>query len=67
LSAEAAFNSPGANLLFAERTSFELAIFHDRTHPFAAFCLIKDLASRLNLRIIAAETPNLSVTIPIHS
>ena len=42
LSAEAAFNGPGTTLSFAERTSFELAIFHDRTHPFAALCLIRE-------------------------
>ena len=62
LSAEAAFNGPSANLLLAERTSCELAIFHDRTHPFAAPCLIRELASTANLMIVVGQ-PQASVVI----
>jgi hypothetical protein len=55
LFAEAAFNVPGVNLSFAERTSFELAMFHDRTHPLATSCLIRELASTANLMRIAGK------------
>ena len=63
LSAEAAFNGPGANLSFAERTSYEPAIFHDRTHPFARASLIRELASTANLMMIIAGKPRASVVI----
>jgi hypothetical protein len=54
-SAEGAFDDPGSNLLFAEPTGFELAIFHDRTHPFARASLIRALGSTANLMITAGK------------